>query len=175
MRRVIPIFTKAKRKDIIIDEAKKNKHIIYGARAIQKHLGTISRPTEDFDIFSSNPKKSANRTEKRFDSLFGFNYHYVKKGMNPGTWKVKSLGPDFKKGTPDDEGIVDYTKIPKPPPRFKMFGGVRYRILKEEVKGKKATQNDPEFAFRKEKDKKDLEIIKTVINSSQPKVNWRLK
>lgn len=172
MRRIIPVFTKAKRKDIILKEVRENKQIIYGGRSIRKQLGTISRDTEDYDIFANSPKKSANKVERQMDTLFGFNYHYTKKGINPGTWKVKSIGPDFKKGTKDDEGVVDYTKTPKPTPRFKIFGGIRYRDLKEEVKGKLATQNNPEFAFRKEKDRKDLEIIRTVLRSSKPQVGW---
>lgn len=143
----------------ILARARKNKQIIYGARSIQHHIGLFSRPTSDWDIFSNNPKKDAYGAEKELDREIGFNYYYVKKGINKGTWKVKSKGYDLKQGTEDDEGIVDYTLTPRPKPKFKTFNGIRYRSLREEVKAKKKAIRDPNFKFRKEKDEEDIRRI----------------
>jgi len=176
MRRQIKTFLKKPfREKIILDEAKNSNQIIYGARSIQKQLGVISRPTEDYDIFTKNPKSSATKVEKKLDKLYGFDYHYTKKGMHKGTYKVKSRGYDLKKGTKDDEGIIDYTKMPPKAPRTILSNGIRYRHIKEEIRGKKSTLKDKEFAFRHEKDRRDLNLINTVIRASNFKVNTKLK
>ena len=168
MRRRIKIFLrKPWRSKIILDEAKKNKQIIYGARSIQQHLGTISRQTKDYDIFTKNSKKAASRTEKKLDKDIGFDYFYTKKGMNPGTWKVKGKGYDLKKENEDDEGIVDYTNMPKPIPKSKLYNGVKYRILSLESAAKRRALADKEYKYRHEKDRKDLELIKSVIRVSR--------
>lgn len=145
---------------VILKKARKKNEIVYGARAIQAQIGIFSRPTEDFDIFTKNPKKAASSTEKKLDLGVGFDYFYTKKGVNPGTWKVKGKGYDMKKGTPDDEGIVDYTEMPSPAPKTKNINGIRYRALSEEVKAKRAVLKDPNFAFRHKKDREDLIRIK---------------
>lgn len=166
-RQVAVILRKPLREKIILDKTKKSGDIIYGARAIQKHLGTISRPTEDYDIFSNNPKGRAKQMDKKLDSLYGFDYHYVKKGQNPGTWKVKGRGLDMKKGTEDDEGVVDYTKTPKPAPKSVVYNGIKYRVLSEEAKGKRQALRDKKFAFRHEKDRRDLDLINSVKRAAQ--------
>lgn len=150
-------LTEHQRKQAILNRAKKNKDIVFGARSIEKQIGTsFARPTEDYDIFTKKPKQAATQMEAKLDNLIGFDYHFVKKGKNPGTWKVKGRGQDFRKGTKDDVGVVDFTKTPSPAPKSKKIQGVRFRKLSEEIKAKRKVIKDPMFAFRKEKDMEDL-------------------
>lgn len=144
----------------ILRKAKKKKQVIYGARAIQKQIGIFSRPTIDFDIFSSNPKNAAYSMENQLDKVVGYDYFYVQEGIHKGTWKVKDKGPDMKKGTQDDEGIVDYTLFPTPRPKTKKINGIYYRNIKEELKAKRSALKDKNFAFRHAKDYEDLQRIK---------------
>lgn len=153
-------INKGKVEKSILDQAKKEKSIIYGARSIQKQIGIFSRHTEDWDILSKKPRKSAFTTEKNLDKIHGTDYYYVKPALHPGTWKVMEKGFDGKKGTKDDVGIVDYTKIPKPVPPFIRVGGIRYRSLGQEKKAKKKSIKDPQYKFRHEKDKEDVNRIK---------------
>lgn len=167
-RRVAVFYNKPYRGKIIKECTKKEGNIIYGARSIQAQLGLISRETEDYDIFSKNPKKSANKTEKKLDKSIGFDYYYTEPAMHPGTYKVKTKGYDMKKGTKDDEGIADYTTTPKPKPKVKVIGGLMYRDLKEEIAAKKRSLADKQYAFRHPKDQRDLTIIRTSMAAKQP-------
>jgi len=163
MRRKVAIFTSNPfRQKIILNKAKQHKQIVYGARSIQAQLGILSRQTQDWDVFTSNPKTHAQETEKELDKQIGFDYYYTKPGVHKGTYKVKGKGFDLKKETIDDEGIVDYTSMPKPAPKFVILNGIRYRKLNEEIKAKKKAVKDPAYKFRKEKDQGDLNRIKTI-------------
>jgi hypothetical protein len=147
---------------LILKIAKQRKQIIYGARSIEKQAGLFSRPTKDYDIFDKNPKKSAQLMQKILDKSAGFDQFYMKEAEHKGTWKVKSKGNDGVKNTEDDESIADYTK-PEQKIKFVIKNGVRYRILKEELKKKVSTVQDPEFKFRHEKDRDDIKRIKGYI------------
>lgn len=160
---------------IILKLAKDRKQIIYGARSIQKQANLFARDTTDYDIFDKNPKKSARILQKLLDKNVGFDYYFSKKGKHEGTWKVKGKGDDLKANTEDDISIADYTDIKKHPyyPAkipYKIIDGIRYRILKEELRRKVATTKDPEYKFRKEKDMDDIKRIKGYI-----KVNRLIK
>lgn len=143
----------------ILERARKNKQIIYGARSIQAQIGIFSRPTQDYDIFTKNPKGNANSIQKELDKAVGFDYYYSKKGLNPGTYKVKSKGYDMKKGTEDDESVVDYTLLPNPRPPVKRIGGLLYRSLAQERSAKNRALRDKKFAFRHAKDREDVNRI----------------
>ena len=143
----------------IISRARKKKDIIFGARAIRKRVGIISRPTQDFDIFTKNPKQSAIEIEKLSDKITRGDNFFVKKGRNPKTWKVKGFGKDRIRGTDDDFTLVDFTKTPRPKPKSTKIDGVRYRTLEEEAKAKIRLIKNKQFAFRREKDLRDLKII----------------
>jgi len=158
-RNVRVFFNQDNIKQAILDRTREKKDIIFGAQSIRKRIGIIARPTIDYDIFTKKPKESASIMEKKFDNIVGFDYYYVKKGKNPGTWKVKSRGVDLRKGTRDDVGILDYTKTPSPTPSFSLIGGIRYRTLGQEAKAKRKAIKDPAFKFRKKKDMEDLNRI----------------
>lgn len=163
MRRQISVwYMQPVQEKVILNNARNKKQIIYGARSIQKHLGAMYRSTDDYDIFSSNAKKDAKDTEKELDKAIGFDYYYYKKGKNKGTHKIKSKGYDLKEGTKDDKGIVDYTQMPVKKPKHIVYNGIRYRNLSEEIAAKKRALADKNFAFRHEKDRKDLILMQSV-------------
>lgn len=143
----------------ILHRTRKNKDVIFGAQSIKKQIGLQSRRTVDFDIFTKNSKMSAKQLEKEFDKLTRGDNFYVKKGKNPGTYKIKFIGKDRIRGTEDDSTIVDYTKFPKPKPKAINIDGIRYRTLAEELKAKRKILKDPRFAFRRKKDLNDLKRI----------------
>lgn len=147
-------------KQSILNQARKENDIVYGAQAIKRRLGISARPTTDYDMFSKKPKSSAVKLEKTLDKRFKSNAFYSKKGVNPGTYKVKFVGVDDKPMTKDDIGIADYTKTPSPGPKTFKFRGVKYRVLKEELKAKQKILRDKSYAYRHEKDRKDIERIR---------------
>ena len=147
--------------ETILKQTKKEKNIIFGAQSIKAQIGSLTaRPTKDFDIFAKKPKISAINTEKNLDKLWGSNYFYTKPALHPGTWKVMSIGNDNRKGTKDDEGIVDYSGIPKPRPRVVNIRGIRYRKLSSEKRAKYKALRDKESEFRHKKDREDVNRIK---------------
>lgn len=170
MRRRLILFNKLKRNNVIIPHIKERGNIVYGARSIQAQLGLLSRPTEDWDIFSKNPKKDANELQSKLDKQIGFDYFYSKQGVHKGTHKVKGLGFDMKKDTEDDEGIVDFTQMPRPIPSHIILRGMKFRRMKEEIAAKKKAVKDPAYEFRKEKDLGDLRRIETIQRAGNLKV-----
>ena len=147
---------------IILNLVRKKKQMIYGARSIQAQNPLFARDTNDYDIFDKQPKASAKLLQKLLDKNVGFDYYYMKPAEHKGTWKVKGRGIDLKTNTEDDESIADYTKLDKKW-KYKIINGIKYRILKEELKRKIATIKDPEFKFRHEKDRDDIKRIKGFI------------
>jgi len=148
---------------IILNMARKKKQVIYGARSIEAQNPLFARDTSDYDILSKHPKSDANELKRKLNRLMQINYFYSKPAKHKGTFKVKGIGMDMKKDTEDDESIADYTGqltgMSNNVPTYKK-NGVRYRLLKIELERKKAILKDPEFAFRREKDKDDINRIK---------------
>jgi len=160
-------FIKPEITNTILKQAKKDKNIIYGGQAIKKQLGILGRYTEDFDVFSKKPKKAARKTEKQIYRLWGRDHFYAKPGLHPGTHKDMSKGIDARKGTKDDVGVADYTKTPRPHPKFIVINGVRYRKLSQEKKAKYKSLKDKQFKFRHGKDRGDVERIKIATGTSK--------
>ncbi len=144
----------------LLNQAKKEKNIVYGGQSIKKSLGIFSRTTNDYDFFSKHPKKSADTSQENLDKLFRKDVFFDKRGTNKTTWKVKFVGKDGKKNTKDDIGVADYTKTPKPTPKTFSYRGIKYRNLKEEFEAKKRLVESKEYKYRREKDVKDYEKIK---------------
>ena len=155
------ILTERLREKNILEQARKRSEIIYGAQSIKKQIGGArARPTRDYDIFDRRSKEAVKLTEKNLDKLAHGNAYYTKPAIHKGTYKVKWVGQDGKKGTDDDVSVADYTTTPKPTPRFKVINGVRYRILKEEAAAKAREIKNPDKAYRHKKDQDDLNRIK---------------
>ena len=142
-------------------QAKKDKSIIYGARAINKQVtGVLRRRTYDYDLFTKAPKKSATRVARTLNKKAGYPFFFVKKAKYPHTQKVMHVGRDLKKNTRDDYGVADYTKMPKKVP-YIVVNGIRYRRLTEEQKAKLKSLRDKQYAFRHKKDAYDVQSIKS--------------
>ena len=146
-------------RDIVLAKAKKNDSIIFGGQAIRKHIGFFGRPTDDFDVLSKRPKRSARQLERKLDMIAQEDTYYTKPALHPGTTKVMHKGVDMRKGTMDDFGIADYSK-PRKGICTKIINGVRYVCLSETIKDKRKAIADKQFAFRKEKDLEDIRRIK---------------
>lgn len=147
-------------KNALLNQTKQEGNIIYGAQSIRKQIGIFGRGTFDYDILAKKPKQSAYKTEKAFDKITGGDNYYVKPAKHSGTWKVMNKGWDTRKGTKDDIGIIDYTEMSKPIPKFKVINGVRYRVISEEKKAKLKALRDKAYAFRHKKDREDYDRIK---------------
>ncbi len=149
--------------DVIQKEIKKflkeNKNIVYGARSINAQTGILTRQTSDWDAYSNNPKKTADKLQRRLDKNVDGDYFFSKPAVHKGTWKVKGKGDDLIPNTKDDEEIADFSK-PEKKVNFVIVNGLRYRSLKEEIKAKKKSVSDPAFKFRHEKDQTDLDRIR---------------
>ena len=145
---------------------KANGITVYGARSINAQTGIINRPTQDWDAYSKTPEKTSKNLQRELDKIVKGNFFYHKPAMHKGTWKVRNVGDDLIKGTPDDVDIADFSTPERKYPTVKV-NGMRYRTLKEEIKAKKRAVADPEFKFRHEKDQADLDRIKANIKIKQ--------
>ena len=141
---------------------KKTKSTVYGARSINAQTRIMTRKTNDWDAYSNTPEKTAKQLQRDLDRLVGGDYFYHKPAMHKGTWKVKTVGDDLIRDTPDDEDVADFSK-PEKKVKIKIIDGLRYRDLREEIKAKQKSIADPEFKFRHEKDQRDLDRIKANI------------
>jgi len=117
---------KDRAKTLIASEIARRHGIIHGARSLNAHFPPyLDRPTEDFDVFSPNPKKSAHIVEKQLDKAFGGNFFRVKKGSNPKveTYKVVS--------NVDNMSVADFTRpmrrIPNVAKGRQMFTTLKYQ------------------------------------------------
>ena len=149
-------LTLAKKDQMILDQARKNKETIYGSQSIKKHLGVFSREPGDWDILTNTPQRSSKMIEQRLDRSSGGNNYYTKKSdYHKGTYKVREIGLDNKKNTDDDILIADYSK-PSRKYETQKIGGIRYVTLRETVKDKNRSIQDPNYEYRKDKDLEDL-------------------
>jgi len=143
----------------ILHRARKKNDIIFGAQSIKKQIGLGARRTVDFDIFTKDSMESAVAIRRASNRITRGQNFYVKKGMNPGTYKVKNKGKDGIQGTQDDSTLVDFTTMPKKQPKTITINQIRYRALTEELKAKNRIIKDKMFAFRRAKDLEDRNRI----------------
>lgn len=143
---------KALAKEIILQDASVDKHVIYGEQAVKAHLPShLHRYTEDYDIFAKNPKAEAKQMEKKLDKIYGGNYFRTKKGAHKGTHKVIS--------NVTNKTVVDYTKEPKKLNSVQIGGNlfVGINAIKKQLK---KTLKDEASSFRHDKDFETLQRIK---------------
>lgn len=137
---------------VIVDDAVSDKHIIYGARAINAQLPPyLNRQTDDWDIFSSTPKIDAKETEKKLDRAMGGDFFRVEKAEYPNTWKVKS--------NITSKTVADYTYPKTKVPSTKIYNRNYAKIgwIKKQIS---KSLKDPNNSFRFDKDKEALQRIK---------------
>lgn len=139
-------------KNVILKNVRKKQHIVHGARALNVFFPPfLDRPTEDYDIFSSTPRKTAEKIEKRLDRRFGGDFFRTEKAGFPGTVKVKS--------NVTEQTIADYTDPKREIPHTKRKG-IKYANFKHFKKRIKESLADPRNRFRHAKDKETLRRIK---------------
>jgi len=145
---------------IILKRTGKNE-VIYGARAVNKHLPSYLRVyTEDYDIFAKNPKTEAREVERALDKHFGGNFFKVEPARNLGTFRVKSRV--------DGRVYADYSLTPKKLD-FKKIGGKNYVTIAYIKKKNRATLRNPKAKFRHPKDRDALNRILLKEKSPQRK------
>jgi len=150
------VFTHIGKGKIIRDRLRNTRNIIYGARAMNMQLPFMFyKQTKDYDIYSKSPRRNAIQLERLLDDSSGEDSYYTQRALHRGTWKVMDKGYDNIKGTEDDFGIVDVTR-PTRRIRTININGIRYAHLSERVKDAKRSLKNPIYAFRHEKDRKDL-------------------
>lgn len=140
-------------KKIILSEIKKEKGIIFGARAVNKQVPKFLREkTEDYDILvDGDPKKVAKRIERRLDKKFKGNFFSVEPAKFPGTEKIKN--------NLSGKGLVDISRRKEDIKTVKRKG-VKFARLRFQEKKIKESLANPEAKFRHQKDRFTRDRIK---------------
>lgn len=128
------------------------REIIYGEHAIKKRVPRyLERPTQDYDIYSSTPRRDAHQAERALDRRFGGDFFYVKPARYPNTYKVVAHA--------NQEGYADFTK-PETKIPYDILAGKKYAKLSVEKQHRHQSINDPMFHWRHAKDQDALNRIK---------------
>lgn len=139
-------------KQLILQDAQEDGHIIFGAQASNAQLPPhLRKYTEDIDIFTKKSKKEAEQMEKKLDKAYGGDYFRVEKAQHKGTYKVKS--------NVTNRTVADYTSQGKKPSVKKILG-VKYADLKSIKRKLGKTLRDEASSFRHDKDRETLQRIK---------------
>lgn len=134
----------------ILNLAQKNKQVVYGGQAANKNLPLhLRRKTKDFDVYSKQPKQSAEELSKVLNKGFSKDEFTVERAKYDKTFKVKR----------GKETIADYTSTTNHPKSKNEFG-VKYADLDYQKKKLKEIVKNPDFKYRWEKDKDMLNRIK---------------
>lgn len=137
--------------NLIKKQAKKRGSILFGGRALNLQLNSsLRRPTEDFDIYSKTPKKSATRIERKLDKHIDADMFFIKPAMHPGTWKVMNRATNRE--------VADYSKPPENV-QTRQVNGLRVASLPFIKKQRQEILKDPESRFRHKKDKDAIQRI----------------
>jgi len=135
----------------IIKRTIDKKEIVQGERSVEAQVAEkFKKPTVDYDIYSKQPKQSAEETEKELDWEFGGDYFRTKPSMHKGTYKVVS--------NIDDENYADFTNPTEPTPT-KQIGGIKYTTLQFELKKAKRTLAQKKYAYRHEKERNKIKRL----------------
>ncbi len=137
---------------IIINHVKKRGLILFGQKATNRQLPKdLRKDTEDYDIFSPTPKKSARRIERKLDKKLKGNFFFVKKAKFGGTYKVIS-----KIG---NKGVVDVGEK-KPNVTIVTKKGIKLASLDFQKGQIKKSLADKASSFRHPKDREVRSRIK---------------
>ncbi len=146
----------------LVRETIDNKEIIHGARAINIQVASqhLKTQTRDFDVYSQHPQQSAIQTEKHLDKQFGHDAFETKKGINPGTYKVKARATG--------KTYVDYTKSTQKIPSRKILGK-RYATLEHQQQHAQRTLKAGTATHRKQQ---DIDIVNRIKINKQRGLKW---
>jgi len=137
---------------VIINHVKKRGLILFGQKATNRQLPKdLRKDTQDYDIFSATPKKSAKRIERKLDRKLKGNFFLVREAKHGGTYKVISrVG---------DKGVVDVGKPSRKVPTVKRKG-VKLATLEFQKQQIRKSLADKDSKFRHAKDKEVRSRIK---------------
>lgn len=136
---------------LVAENIKKRGHVVFGARAINAHLPShLDRHTEDFDLYSKTPRKSARRLERKLDDRFNGNFFRVEPAKHPGTTKVVS--------NVTERGIADFSS-PAEPVSFIKKSGTNVITLQQVKKNIHKSLRNPEAEYRRAKDREAMQRI----------------
>lgn len=141
--------------DIVKNQVRQRRHVLYGGHALNHHLPDfLDRPTEDFDVYSRNPRKTARMLEQRLDRMYGNDLFYIKPAKHPGTFKVMSRVTEKE--------VADFTVPEKKIPSVMGRDGIRYASLSYIEQGIRKTLRDKESEYRHAKDRDALRRIQVL-------------
>lgn len=138
--------------NVILKHIKKNELVLFGQKAVNQQLPKdLRKETQDYDVFSQTPKKSAKRIERKLDKKFKGDFFLVRKAIHGGTYKVIA-----KVG---DKGVVDVGKPKRKVPTIKRKG-IKVATLQFQLRQIRKSLADPRSKFRHAKDREVRSRIK---------------
>lgn len=152
-KKKIEFYKKQKSTDTTIRKnIKREGHILFGAQAVNAHLPAfLDGPTEDYDVLTKNPRKSARKLERNLDNNFNADVFETKPARSPGTFRV------FSKVT--GRAVADFSPLKKQR-ATKKIRGIKTLTLREIKINRRASLNNPESRFRHQKDRETLQRIR---------------
>lgn len=138
--------------EVIINHVKKRGLILFGQKATNRQLPEdLRKDTEDYDIMSKTPRKSAKRIERKLDRKFKGNFYKTRPARFGGTFKViQIIG---------DKAIVDVGEK-KENIKIVEKKGVKLASLEFQKGQIKKSLADPDSKFRHPKDREVRSRIK---------------
>ena len=149
-------------KRVVLNDIQKNNDVLFGAQALNRRVPFfVDRlDTNDFDVLTNkNIKTRATQLERKLDRKFGGDVFFTKPALHPGTHKVMFVGSDLKARTEDDVGIADISKL-KRGTKFSKVNGLNVITTEQIVKNRNKALALKSAAFRRDKDRKALGIIR---------------
>ena len=126
--------------------------IVHGGRAINVQLPNwLDKATEDWDLFSSTPRETAEKLEKLLDEHYGGDFFRIIPAKHEGTFRIVN--------NVTLKGVADIT-LPKKKIDYITEDGINYATLEHHVERIKKTLTDPTKKFRWKKDKETLQRIR---------------
>jgi len=157
--------------DTILKFTKRKKHIIHGARAINKHLPEhLQRPTYDYDLWAKKPRQAMDKLEDKLDEAYGGDYFYeetIPLADDPRVMVYRVISRI------DGKEVADFIKTPKGKKLYKVIGGVRWETLNHAKKAYKKILSNPENMHRWAKAQDDLRRIERFERELQKKRDIR--
>lgn len=139
---------------IVRNQLGRRQLTIHGARAVNAQLPRfLNKPTQDYDVFTKTPQRSAVRLEKKLDRKFRGDFFRVIKGASK-VVKVRKVVSNI-----NQENIVDFAK----PNRFvptTNIQGLKFATLGDQKRAFIKNLTSPTAKFRREKDLEALRRIR---------------
>ncbi len=146
---------------IIINHVKKKGLILFGQKATNRQLPEdLRKDTDDYDIMSPTPRKSARRIERKLDRNFKGNFYKTKPAKFGGTFKVVQII--------GDKPIADVGETKKNVTIVKRKG-IKLASLEFQKGQIKKSLADPESKFRHPKDREVLSRIRIAEQRKKPR------